>query len=388
MNTGVRSKYCRGCGHENYGDATVCEYCGTRLVAAKSSEGSAHANAQPQQRGDRGEVPHSVYVLKDCPSCGREILDGVAICEHCGASVGRARKPPEPTYPPEPTARSSAPEVRPHTAQPAVVYVMVNEAFKSRVKVGYTEHSVEKRRQELSSATGVPGPFQVAYVFPVPRGAGREAERLAHNALREFPRHKEFFRCSPTQAAERIGPALGRLISGVHVDIVGTREAAESARQSIREINEQLYRRRQVFEASRREEETRLQGELGSLKRSLAARHSATLTIHRLAAFAAAASILAVAGAAFGVVVAFVLLLLGPLWVPWILKRLPVSAGALPEFRVATAAIRAQHQQRADELQEGFEKERAQFHAASDRCFAKQKAAEDTLRFYGLSPSA
>ena len=43
------------------------------------------------------------------------------------------------------------------------VYVMINPSLNGIVKIGKTQNSPDDRAKELSSATGVPTPFFVAY---------------------------------------------------------------------------------------------------------------------------------------------------------------------------------------------------------------------------------
>ena len=77
--------------------------------------------------------------------------------------------------------------------RPGFVYILINPSLKGMVKIGRTSRSSERRASELSSATGVPTEYYVAYdeFFP----DCHLAERLLHNHLAPFRVNKkrEFF---------------------------------------------------------------------------------------------------------------------------------------------------------------------------------------------------
>ncbi len=50
---------------------------------------------------------------------------------------------------------------------PEVIYVLTNEAMPGLVKIGLTAESLESRLAQLSSATGVPLPFEVFFAAEV-----------------------------------------------------------------------------------------------------------------------------------------------------------------------------------------------------------------------------
>lgn len=106
------------------------------------------------------------------------------------------------------------------------VYVMVNSSILGMAKVGRTTRPVAERLAELSSATGVPTPFVLAYEEAFADCV--EAERAVHAELdrlgwRIVP-NREFFRGSPGDiiriiqahgAAQRAGAPAGRPASAV-----------------------------------------------------------------------------------------------------------------------------------------------------------------------------
>jgi len=80
---------------------------------------------------------------------------------------------------------------------PEIVYVFTNEAMPGLVKIGLTNDSVEARLTQLSTATGVPLPFECYFAAEVKDAA--RIERTLHQLFAEVrinPR-REFFRLDP-----------------------------------------------------------------------------------------------------------------------------------------------------------------------------------------------
>ncbi len=73
------------------------------------------------------------------------------------------------------------------------VYLLVNASNPGLLKIGKTERTPEDRARELSTGSGVPSPFMVAYSEDVPDCA--KAERLIHKRLDKFRpnKNREFF---------------------------------------------------------------------------------------------------------------------------------------------------------------------------------------------------
>lgn len=73
------------------------------------------------------------------------------------------------------------------------VYILVNASNPGLLKIGKTERTPEDRARELSTGSGVPSPFMVAYSEDVPDCA--KAERLIHKRLDKFRpnKNREFF---------------------------------------------------------------------------------------------------------------------------------------------------------------------------------------------------
>ncbi len=83
------------------------------------------------------------------------------------------------------------------------VYCLTNEAIPKLVKIGKTARDPLVRASEISAATGVPTPFEVAWARKVPDMD--KAESALHKALADhrLTRRREFFRCSPAEALAR-----------------------------------------------------------------------------------------------------------------------------------------------------------------------------------------
>jgi hypothetical protein len=79
--------------------------------------------------------------------------------------------------------------------EPGFIYVLVNSSLQNMVKIGKTMKDCESRAKELSSATGVPTPFIVA--FEVYVNDCSSAEKHLHSLLEEkgyrVADNREFF---------------------------------------------------------------------------------------------------------------------------------------------------------------------------------------------------
>jgi len=81
------------------------------------------------------------------------------------------------------------------------VYIIVNQAMKNLIKIGYSNKDPLLRAIELES-TGTPHKYQVVYDALV-----REpyiVEQIVHSKLKEFNESKEWFNCSIRVAIESI----------------------------------------------------------------------------------------------------------------------------------------------------------------------------------------
>jgi hypothetical protein len=87
------------------------------------------------------------------------------------------------------------------------VYILINPSLNGIVKIGKTQNSPDERAKELSSATGVPTPFFVAYQAYFKDCSAAEVfvhTRLENNRLAD---NREFFRASVQKAIETVREA-------------------------------------------------------------------------------------------------------------------------------------------------------------------------------------
>ncbi|WP_141351571.1 GIY-YIG nuclease family protein [Zoogloea ramigera] len=83
---------------------------------------------------------------------------------------------------------------------PKIIYVLKNEVMPGLVKIGLTTDSVESRIASLSTATGVPLPFECHFAAEIPDGVNLEKlEKTLHQlfAERRINPKREFFKVEP-----------------------------------------------------------------------------------------------------------------------------------------------------------------------------------------------
>ena len=97
-------------------------------------------------------------------------------------------------------------------SQPGWVYVLTNEAMPRMVKIGLTTKTPKERAAELSSATGVPLPFVVAWARAVPDCA--YVEKAVHRMLddKRVNGRRESFRVDVKTARQVIEAAAGSML--------------------------------------------------------------------------------------------------------------------------------------------------------------------------------
>ena len=84
------------------------------------------------------------------------------------------------------------------------VYILTNEAMPGLVKIGYTMNDPTIRAEELSSDTGVPLPFVVAYKALVVNPKQIELKVHANLDSKRLNDKREFFKCEPFEAIRSI----------------------------------------------------------------------------------------------------------------------------------------------------------------------------------------
>lgn len=94
-------------------------------------------------------------------------------------------------------------------SKPGWIYVLTNEAMPGIVKIGLTTRNPKDRAGELSSSSGVPLPFVVAWARAVSDCAAVESSvhRMLHD--RRVSGRREAFRCDVATARQVIEAAAG-----------------------------------------------------------------------------------------------------------------------------------------------------------------------------------
>lgn len=84
------------------------------------------------------------------------------------------------------------------------VYILTNDSIPNKIKIGYTKLMPEERAKQMSRATGVATPFDVAYAFRCFNAEQLEGE--VHKALRSYRvrNDREFFRIPLIEAIKSI----------------------------------------------------------------------------------------------------------------------------------------------------------------------------------------
>ena len=93
------------------------------------------------------------------------------------------------------------------------IYVLSNKSMPGMFKIGFTKDHPIKRAKQISSATGVATPFEVAFSFKCYNGLQLEGE--IHNYLKSYQvnKRREFFQLEIEQAIEAI-EYLGKRYQG------------------------------------------------------------------------------------------------------------------------------------------------------------------------------
>jgi hypothetical protein len=97
-------------------------------------------------------------------------------------------------------------------SKPGWVYILTNEAMPGMVKIGLTTKTPKERAAELSSATGVPLPFVVAWARAV--SDCDYVERVVHRMLddRRVNEKRESFRVDVATARQVIEAGAGSML--------------------------------------------------------------------------------------------------------------------------------------------------------------------------------
>lgn len=122
--------------------------------------------------------------------------------------------------------------------EPGYIYILMNASLPKFLKIGKTTKPPETRAGELSSGTGIPTPFWVAYKVRV--SDCDEAEIRVHNELRKYRVHgdREFFAAPCLQTAIAVLNAVQNLFSFTDEDEVKRRLAEVETKKKLAERQE------------------------------------------------------------------------------------------------------------------------------------------------------
>jgi len=123
-------------------------------------------------------------------------------------------------------------------SEPGFVYALINPSLIGVVKVGKTTKDPSERAKELSSATGVPTPFSVAYQIYVTNCS--HAEAYIHTYLEEsgyrVADNREFFNAPLNMVIDAMLSAQSQINSPEHGNYAANNEPMEPC-----DLSEQLY---------------------------------------------------------------------------------------------------------------------------------------------------
>lgn len=106
-----------------------------------------------------------------------------------------------------------------------IIYVMTNEAMPGLVKIGKTLNDISARQRNLSSASGVPLPFNVHYAAEVDDAGFVEAHLHEAFGDHRINARREFFRIAPEKVVAAIQLANPTDITPVAQDYESQEEA-------------------------------------------------------------------------------------------------------------------------------------------------------------------
>ena len=125
------------------------------------------------------------------------------------------------------------------------IYILINPSLIGKLKIGKTRTSPEKRAKEISSATGVPTPFIVAYEAVV--GDCDAAERAVHETLAargyRITPNREFFDVTLKYAVDIVNHICNRYppLPDQNSPDTNARQVTRTGRPIFLEVLEEFY---------------------------------------------------------------------------------------------------------------------------------------------------
>jgi len=196
-------------------------------------------NQSPDRSGDQS-------ASEKCPFCSGLVLQKAPKCRHCGETLDVVlRAAEEAKRLAQLISQGLASNQAESQTAHGFVYIMINPAMPTLLKIGMTTKQPAERAQELSQGTGMPTVFHVAYSVEV-RDCKR-AESLVHSRLAQFRvnQGREFFNV-PLEVAirelNRLGEELGR----------ATAAGTNQIRNPVRPSDESPFSEGQSYDATYR----------------------------------------------------------------------------------------------------------------------------------------
>lgn len=119
------------------------------------------------------------------------------VCQHCASEVSITVHNGKPLN----HCRECGNEPFSLAQYKGLVYIL-NNPNQPGVKIGKTTGPVEKRAQQLSSSTGVPGKFEIVAIFPT--NTPDKDEKKVHEKLKKLRLDKEHFTLEPVEAVLKV----------------------------------------------------------------------------------------------------------------------------------------------------------------------------------------
>ena len=93
-----------------------------------------------------------------------------------------------------------------YSYEKGIVYILENECIPGLVKIGFTTKNAYSRAKEISTATGVPKPFEVKFIYECndPYSVEQEIHNELNKVGKRINRKREFFELELQKAIELV----------------------------------------------------------------------------------------------------------------------------------------------------------------------------------------
>ena len=188
----INADTCPRCNTRKFYDSVSCFQCGVFFPGhLKRCTRCNQVNTEKFKMCDDCHLIFSSQ-LDSCPTC-KVKGNGFATCENCGSDFDK-HKPRCPRCGLIQQANNPS----------GYIYMLINPAMQGHLKIGMTNRTPQERADELSSTTGIPSRFLVAYSVQVQNP--ERIELLLHAKLAAFRLNndREFFIVTLEKAIETL----------------------------------------------------------------------------------------------------------------------------------------------------------------------------------------